>query len=327
LHESDFQNFKPDAISSNFLPLDQIKYICYNKITMEAFRDFRCDIDATLQRILAAAAIATDSTVGSSDTSEVSLLDECSLHSVGSRFQNLSASEVQDFFSETVQYSIPINLLNNDQVVDIVDVGSLKEKLGNGDFSITVNGVPSIGPLCLERLEIESVDIENDWILDNPGKLDENRKNILRGNSTYLELLHRTSRFIADADLTISLEEIGILAQRAVGIAATVGKEECKTIAEIGLQKILGVERGKQFAIRRVNTERNEVHCRIGALDWTAGFSGLGIKTAVQHRFEIYLTTNDEEIKNIITGALRTEREGREKAFWVTNSVQAGGER
>lgn len=44
-------------------------------------------------------------------------------------------------------------------------------------------------------------------------------------------------------------------------------------------------------------------------------------------RFEIYLTTNDEEIKNIITGALRTEREGREKAFWVTNSVQAGGER
>mmetsp|Transcript_15377 Transcript_15377/g.31414 ORF Transcript_15377/g.31414 Transcript_15377/m.31414 type:complete len:195 (-) Transcript_15377:20-604(-) len=194
---------------------------------MEAFRDFRCDIDATLQRILAAAAIATDSTVGSSDTSEVSLLDECSLHSVGSRFQNLSASEVQDFFSETVQYSIPINLLNNDQVVDIVDVGSLKEKLGNGDFSITVNGVPSIGPLCLERLEIESVDIENDWILDNPGKLDENRKNILRGNSMYLELLHRTSRFIADADLTISLEEIGILAQRAVGIAATVGKEEC----------------------------------------------------------------------------------------------------
>lgn len=251
---------------------------------MEAFRDFRRDIDATLQRILVAATTAKDTTIGSSDTSEVCSLDECSLHSVGSRFQNLSASKMKDFFSGSVQYSIPINLLNNDQIVDIVDDDSMKEKLGNGDFSITVNGVPSIGPLCLERLEIESVDIENDWILDNPGKLDENRKNILRGNSKYLELLHRTSRFIADADLTISIDEIGILAQRSVGIAATVGKDECKTIAKIGLQKLLGVDRGNRFAIRHVNTEKNEVHCRIGELDWKTGFSGLGIRTAVQHR-------------------------------------------
>ncbi len=248
---------------------------------MDAIQNFRHNIDATLNRILAVAAGATNTTTGSSDTSNVSIFDESLLQSIGSRFQILSANEVQDFLSNTVKYSIPINLLKNDQVVNIVDDDSLKEKLGNGDFSIVVNGVPSIGPLCLERLDIESVNVENEGIIDNRGKLDDNS---LRGNAMYFELLHRASRFIADTDLALSLEEIDILAERAVSIAATVGEKECETIAKIGLQKLLGVERGNRIVIKPMNTDKNEVHCRIGDLDWTAGFSGLGINTTVQHR-------------------------------------------
>ena len=289
---------------------------------MDSMTEFRHSIDTTMHRlmhVLPANSTTDGSSVDSKGQRKDKLLNQSALESIGRQFQTISSIEEahslachltscddndnddddddddDDGGNVLSKLSIPTNLLKSkhahaDGSSKIMHLphqaDAIKKTLGQGKMSIVVNGTKSVGPLSTEQLGFDSMCINgNDDDIKGSVQHDEAQQKMMFGNAIYCKLLRRTARFVSDSDLLLTPDHVHSLSEHAIGLAYMMSEEYCKNIIDTGLQKIFGTNsKGGRITIKPRKLGVHTIYCRVGGIESTTGFCGLGVEIVTKTR-------------------------------------------
>ena len=259
--------------------------------------EFRHRVDAVMHCLAHVASVQSD---------QSSTNDESSLKFIGTRFRELSScDEARKMMRHLTsgneaggidgKISIPLNLLRVNanetcpyEMSGLPPEETIKQELGKGKTSIFVTGPTNIGPLSTEQLSIDLVDVNEDAdssLLSS--KPDSVERETIIGNILYRQILRRMSRFISDADLFMTPEQIQLLSKRALTLAFMMDAVYCHDLTSIALRKLFGSEEKSnesQIITKSIKLDKHTINCEIGTLDWAAGSCGLGLTVASKTR-------------------------------------------